>query len=122
MPTGLLNQGLRWLPAALTAAKPLDGGITLRRGPAQRASIPAIRAWHANRLLTDPDGLVVTATPYDYLIAVAEYRVGAQLLTPQPGDRIVEPLGTFEVLAPPGAACFLLREDGLYRVHTSRIT
>lgn len=118
----LLNKGLAWLPAALSAAKPITGGVTLRRGSAQREAVPAVRAWHANRLLADPDGLLTTATPYDYLIAQDEYRLTDDLLEPQPGDRIVDPLGTFEVISPPGDHCFLLREDGLYRVHTTRIS
>jgi hypothetical protein len=105
----------------LQAAKPVESGVTLHRGSASRAEVPAIRAWNANRLLTDPDGLLITATPYDYLIATDEYRVTDTLLEPQPGDRIVESLGTFEVIAPPGSACFHLREDGLYRIHTQKI-
>jgi hypothetical protein len=122
MTTGLLNKAADWLPKALGLAKSVAGGVVLSRGQNARSGVPAIRAWSASRVLADPDGLLVSATPYDYLIAATEYRTADALIEPQPGDRIVEPLGTFEVLQPGDRdACFELREDGLYRIHTKRI-
>lgn len=118
--SGLLNDAIAWLPTVLASAKTIAGGVTLSRGVLTTASVPAIRSWHTNRL-TDSDGLATDVRPYDYLIAVTAYQLGGEQTDPQPGDRITESLGVFEVLPAAGEPCFVLREDGLLRLHTKRV-
>lgn len=118
--SGLLNNAIAWLPGALAQAKAMPGGVTLSRGRHSTLAVPAIRAWHGDQTIVQ-DGLATNFRPYDYLIAAAAYVLDGNAATPTPGDRITEPLGVFEVLPLDGEACYRLREDGLYRIHTRRI-
>lgn len=118
---GLLNNAIAWLPGALANAKSVPGGVTLSRHRHSTSAVPAIRAWHGDQTVVQ-DGMPTNFRPYDYLIAADAYVIDGAAALPTPGDRIIEPLGVFEVLPLDAEACYQLREDGLYRIHTRRVS
>ena len=117
---GILSNAIAWLPSALGSANGIPDGVTLARGEDQTEKVPAIRAWHAAGM-ADSGGFTTDYQPYDYLIAATDYVIADEQVEPEQGDRLTEPLGTFEVLPVAGGPCVHYREDGLFRVHTKRV-
>lgn len=115
----LFENALAWLPSALATAKGLT--VTLASGSDEQEDVPAVRCWHRDRL-QDEYGLSTDFTPYDYLIKVADFQIDDEPVEPEPGMRITEPLGVFEIVPIAGEPCFSIREDGQYRIHTARVS
>jgi hypothetical protein len=119
--SGLLNDAVSALPEMLSAAAAIPGGVTLTRGVSSSAAVPAIRAWQPARLV-QPDGMLTNVRPYDYLIAAADYQINGVAVEPRAADRITEPHGVFELQPIDSQHAYYLREDGMYRVHTKKVS
>jgi hypothetical protein len=72
-----------------TAEECVRGAVTLQRGD---VSTPLSSAQWSDRdcEVCDDDGTIVTIDARDYLIAAADYRVGAHEVSPRQGDVLID--------------------------------
>lgn len=101
--------------------------VTLRRGLAETADVPARRIAATVELL-DASGAAVQAARTDWIIAAADYQIAAEALTPAAGDEIEILDGdgitrTYQAV-PRGSESHYRATDGgqtAWRVHTQLI-
>jgi hypothetical protein len=97
--------------------------ITYARGNQSATGIAGTRG-RTEYQATEAGGMFVDAIAYDFLVNVAELKVGNVFLVPAKGDRITdESNNVFEVLDLPGQGAWRYTDpfQTTYRIHTKQV-
>lgn len=116
--------GFAWLASQMSAHAASD--VTYSRAGESQVLEVTVAATEGSTPydVTDANGQLTSFVATDFLISPALLVLDAELVEPQPGDRIEKADGsTFEVMKPGDTIpCFALVDHGSrYRIHTKRV-